>query len=308
MVRAGIIETSVCLLLLALTGPAAAQDPASEMPAFRQLNDTAIAIYQDAKRRFLDQADPVIVAGFDTILIRHRGTARQVGQTPAPYHLLKTIDHVPRSLWAAVRPANDGLDREEAWRGKLTELRPRIATVLDAMPRAGLSPAAANRGEHTLRSALLLIDRYLAQGRPSQDQLQRDLRPLAPALLADASEAATARLDAIDRDLRPWWDALSPAERERTVVVVLGAKTSRPGNLAYAYFVNLLGAAEDGHRVVYAESVFDEKGGDAILATLLTDRRLSVDFFADERRMERDLLADGAEARVLQLFGRLGAP
>jgi len=60
--------------------------------------------------------------------------------------------------------------------------------------------------------------------------------------------------------------------------------------------------------VVYAESVFDEKGADAILATLLTDRRLSVDFFADERRMERDLLADGAEARVLQLFGRLGVP
>ena len=90
--------------------------------------------------------------------------------------------------------------------------------------------------------------------------------------------------------------------------MVLGAKTSRPGNLAYTYFVNLLGAAEDGHRVVYAESVFDEKGADGILAQLLTDRRLSVDFFADERRMERDLLADGAEARLLQLFGRLGAP
>jgi hypothetical protein len=60
--------------------------------------------------------------------------------------------------------------------------------------------------------------------------------------------------------------------------------------------------------VLYAESVFDEKGADGILAQLLTDRRLSVDFFADERRMERDLLADGAEARLLQLFGRLGAP
>ena len=142
----------------------------------------------------------------------------------------------------------------------------------------------------------------------SQEQLQREMRGFAPALLADASETATAQIDAIDRDVRPWWDALSPAERERTNVVVLGAKTPRVGNLAYTYFVNLLGGAEDGHRVVYAESVSDEKGADAILATLLTDRRLSVDFFADERRMERDLLADGAEARVLQLFGRLGVP
>ena len=30
--------------------------------------------------------------------------------------------------------------------------------------------------------------------------------------------------------------------------------------------------------------------------------------FADERRMERDILADGAEAWVLKRFGRLGTP
>ncbi len=306
MSRAGIIETRVvCVLLLALAGPAAAQDPAS---AFRQLNDTAIAIYQDAKNRFLDQADPVVIAGFDGVLIRHHRTERRVGQTPPANQLLKTIDHAPRSLWAAIRPASEGLDRQEAWRGKLAELRSRIATVLDALPEAGLSQAAAKRGEHTLRSSLTLIERYLAQGLPTHDQLQRDMRAFAPALLADASEAAAAQIDAIDRDVRPWWGALSPAERERTFVVVLGAKTPRVGSLAYTYFVNLLAAAEDGHRVVYAESVFDEKGADSILATLLTDRRLSVDFFADERRMERDLLADGAEARVLQLFGRLGVP
>jgi hypothetical protein len=308
MTRAGTIETGVCLLLLMLAGPAAAQDPASVAPAFRLLNDAAIAIYQDAKNRFLDQADPIVIAGFDAVLIRHHGTARQVGQTPSANRLLKTIDHVPRSLWAALRPASEGLDREEAWRGRLAELRPRIAAVLDALPQAGLSQPATTRGERTLRSSLALIERYLAQGLPTQDQLQREMRAFVPALLADASEAAAAQLDAIDRDLRPWWDALSPAERERTVVVVLGAKTPRAGNLAYTYFVNLLGAAEDGHRVIYAESVFDERGADAILATLLTDRRLSVDFFADERRMERDLLADGAEARVLQLFGRLGVP
>jgi hypothetical protein len=29
---------------------------------------------------------------------------------------------------------------------------------------------------------------------------------------------------------------------------------------------------------------------------------------ADERRMERDLWADGAQAALLKLFGRLGVP
>jgi hypothetical protein len=60
--------------------------------------------------------------------------------------------------------------------------------------------------------------------------------------------------------------------------------------------------------VVYAEGAFDEAAADRLLATLATDRRLSTDFFADERRMERDILADGAEERVMELFGRLGRP
>jgi hypothetical protein len=309
----GASKTAACLLLVAIADlpmawPAAAQDAASATLIFRQLNDASIAIYRDAKRRLLGEADPVVIAGFDSVLIRQHGAEKRVGQTPPAYALLKTIGHVPRSLWAALYPGVAGLDPEAAWRTKLAELRPHVAAALAAVKEAGLPGEAAGRAERTLRACLGLIDRYLADGPPSRARLQGDMRALAPALLADAADAARARLDAIDRDVRPWWDALSQPERERTFVVVLGAKTARPGNLAYSYFVNLLGAAEDGHRVVYAESVFDEKGADGILAHLLTDRLLSVDFFADERRMERDLLADGAEARLLQLFGRLGAP
>jgi hypothetical protein len=304
----GISKTAACLLLVVMAWPAAAQDAASATQIFRRLNDTSIAIYRDAKRRLLGEADPVVIAGFDSVLIRQHGAEKRVGRTPPPYDLLKTIDHVPRSLWAALRPAIAGLDPEAAWRTNLTELRPRVAAALGTIKQAGLPEETAGRGEQTLRTCLGLIDRYLTGGVPSEAQLQGDMRALAPAMLADAADAARARLDAIDGDIRPWWNELSQNERERTFVVVLGAKTSRPGNLAYTYFVNLLGAAEDGHRVIYAESVFDEKGADGILAQLLTDRRLSIDFFADERRMERDLLADGAAARLLQMFGRLGVP
>jgi hypothetical protein len=289
--------------VLAVIGPAAAGDPATSADPFLQLNDAAIAIYQQAKSRYLAAADPVVIAGPSSILIRQHGTVRRVGAIPAAYHLLKTVDHVPRSLWAALRPAIDGLDRDETWRNELTALRPRIEAVLQALPQAGLPPAAASRDEQMLRTCLTLIDGYLAEGVPARDKLQGELRALAPTVLADAAEAARAQIDAIDRDVRPWWIALSQAERERTFVLVLGNKTARVGNAAYAYFVNLLGAGEDGHRVVYAESIFDESGADGLLATLLTDRRLSLDFFADERRMERDLLADGAEARLLELFG-----
>jgi len=291
------------LAALAVVGPAVAGDPAISSDPFRQLNDTAIAIYQQAKSRYLAAADPVVIVGASSILIRQHGAVRRVGAIPAAYHLLKTVDHVPRSLWAALRPAIDGLDRDETWRSELTALRPRVEAALAALPKAGLPAEAAIRDEQMLQACLSLIDGYLATGVPAPDKLQGELRALAPAVLADAAEAARAQIDAIDRDVRPWWAGLSQAERDHTFVVVLGVKTARVGNAAYAYFVNLLGSAEDGHRVVYAEGIFDEPGADGLLATLLTDRRLSVDFFVDERRMERDLLADGAEARLLELFG-----
>jgi hypothetical protein len=289
--------------VLAVIAPASAGDLPAPADAFRQLNDAAIAIYQQAKSRYLAAADPVVIVGPSSVLIRQHGTVRRVGAIPPSYHLLKTVDHVPRSLWAALRPAIDGLDRDETWRRELTALRPRIEAVLAALPKAGLPADATHRDDQMLRACLTLIDGYLATGVPAPDKLQSELRALAPTVLADAADAARAQIDAIDRDVRPWWAGLSQAERDHTFVVVLGNKTARVGNAAYAYFVNLLGAAEDGHRVVYAEGIFDEPGADGLLATLSTDRRLSLDFFADERRMERDLLADGAEARLLELFG-----
>jgi hypothetical protein len=301
------LAAGAALSLAGLAAPCAAQDQASDA-ALRQLNDTAIAIYQDAKQRFLAAADPVVIVGGGSILIRHRGSERRVAQIPAMYEVLKTVGHVPRSIWAALRPALDGLDPDAAWRAKLARLRPGAESALRILPQTGLPQPAISRGEDTLRRSLALIDRYLAGGAPSGEELQREMRGFAPALLADAADAARARLDGIDHDIRPWWNALSPEERERTMVVVLGNKTARPGNLGFGYFVNLLGAAESGYRVTYAEGIFDDKGADGVLASLLTDRSLSVDFFNDERRMERDLLADGAQARLLQLFGRLGAP
>jgi hypothetical protein len=295
------------LLGLLLAGEGHAQDQAA-LRAFEALNESAVATYRDAKRRFLAATEPVVIVGFDAVLIRQRGKVRRCGEIPPGYHVMKAVGHVPRSVWAALRPAVEGHDPGQAWRARLAELRDHAEAALGVLPRAGLSPAAAERDAGLLRASIGLIDRYLVQGPPSRTELQTAARALAPAILADAAEAARLQLEALDADVRPWWAGLSEAERAATHVVVLGPKAPRADNLAYGYFVNLLGRGEAEHRVVYAEGVFDPEGADALLAGLVTDRRLSTDFFADERRMERDLLADGAEAHLLEMFGRLGTP
>ena len=294
-------------LLMAAAAPAMA-DAQATPDAFQQLNDDAIGVYRDAKERFHAAADPVVIVGFEDVMIRHRGQTRRVGQIPPAYQILKANGHAPRSIWAALRPAVDGLDPDATWRGKLTELRPRIAAARAALPVAGLPPAATARDQRLLDACLGLIDVYLSLGLPDHARLESDMRALAPLILADFAEAARLQLDAIDADVRPWWAGLTDAERGNTYVLVLGPKTPRDGNLAYTYFVNLLGRAQDGYRVIYAEGIYDEPGAEALLAQLVTDRRLSVDLFVDERRMERDILADGAQAWVLEHFGRLGTP
>ena len=308
MPRSMLLPAVLLAAALALPHAGARAEAAPAPSPFVTLNDATIAIYRDAKTRFLAAADPVIIVGFEDVMIRHHGETRRVGHVPLAYQQLKASGHAVRSFWAAMRPAVEGLDPEQTWRGKLHDLRPLIAAVLAALPGAGLSPDATIRDTRMLAATLAMIDAYLAEGVPDRDRLAADLRTQAPSLLADFAEAARLQLDAIDADLRPWWAGLSDAERAATYVVVLGPKTPRDGNLAYTYFTNLLGPGSAGLRVIYAEGIFDEAGGEALLAQLLTDRRLSIDAFADERRMERDILADGAEAWVLKRFGRLGTP
>jgi hypothetical protein len=294
-------------------GAARAGDQAAALDVFRALNDNTSAVYQDAKRRFLAAADPVLLVGYDSgsfdgVLVRHGGETTHLGLTPPAYHVLKAVGHVPRTLWAALRPATEGLDPDATWHAKLAELRPHVVAAQAALPDAGLSPQAAARDARMLETCLGLIDFHLAQDQLDLARLQAELRAIAPTILADAAEAARLQLDALDADLRPWWAGLPEEERASAYVLVLGPKTPREGNLAYTYFVDLVGREEAGRRVVYAEGAFDEAAADRLLATLATDRRLSTDFFADERRMERDILADGAEERVMELFGRLGKP
>ena len=298
---------ALCTIGAAALGPAAAQST-SPAETFRRLNDTNSAIYQATKRRYLAAQDPVVIVGFNSIVIRYHGTVRQVGQIPEEYNILKAVGHTPRSLWAALAPAIADLDPEQTWRKQITEQRQNAVAALAVLPQTGLPAEIIARDAKMLQGCIALIDGYLANGLPSDAQLQSDTRAFTPTILADAASAATAQIDAADRDVRPWWNSLTQAERERTYVLVLGGKMARIGNVAYSYFLNLLGHAQDGYHLVYAESIYDDAGADALLSTLVTDRRLSIDFFADERRMERDVMADGAEARLLVLFGRLGTP
>jgi hypothetical protein len=295
---------AAALAALLLTTPLA---PRAEVADFAKANQVASEVYGKAKEKYLTQVDPLILAVNGDIILIRGGQERSFNFVPDSYEVMKAVGHVPRSIWAALRPAIDGFDPKEDWRGEVRALRVGAERELANVATAPLTEAQKQRDVIILNASIALIDRCLAQGLPSEAELRRELRAVGPLLLADGRDSAYAQLATIDREVRPWWNALTPEEQARAMVVVNGPKTARVGNLVQQYFNNLLGEGAADTRVLFAEGAWDREAVTKMLASVVTDRRLSMDFFAQRYRMERDLLGDAAEARLLEMFGRLGA-
>jgi hypothetical protein len=127
-----------------------------------------------------------------------------------------------------------------------------------------------------------------------------------PWLLANAAEAARAQVDGLDAAFRDFRGQLSPDEWSRLYVIVLGFRMMRPGNLQFGYFANAMGSDAVDRHLIYGENLTTLEAGQTLLSIIVTDRGLSATFFGDPLRMDRDILADGAEQRFLEIFGRLG--
>ena len=157
-----------------------------------------------------------------------------------------------------------------------------------------------------MERSISYADKALQEPKHDPAALRDYARAVAPATLANAADAAKARLDEMHRAVTELRTQLAPGEWEKAYALILAPKTPRAGNLEYEYFVNAMGPGSGEKKVIYAESIFDSEVALGLLRTLLIDRSVGEAFYGDPYRMERDLLADGATAELLRMFGRLG--
>ncbi len=291
---------SAALILVSAT--AFGQTPSD---ALDQLNVAARAAYSDGRAAQLARTGPVIVVAFDRLVLLRNGGETKETFTPPVYHQLKSIAHLPLGLVTLLLPETPGA-RDGAWRKRLEELRAKGEAAAASIDGLGLTAAQAQRQRHIFQDSLRFIDGVLASGAPSAAALTGFARAVGPALLANATDAARAQIDGLHAAVQRMKRAMGPEEWNRLFVVVMGAKLPRVGNLQYEYFANALGRGAD-RRLIYAESVFDQTRAMSLLATIVIDRKVGEAFFDDETRMERDLLADGAQEHLMRIFGRLGA-
>jgi len=296
-----VILMGVCLLS---PGGGAAAETVTAEQAVDLLNDAALAAYHRAKAVQLAHTSPVIVVAFDSLVLIRDGQERRAHFTPRLYYHYKAVSHTALGLYGA---AVTGLTEPGTdWRASLRTLRERAAALVPRLGELGFTEDRLDRQRVLLTESLAVMDRLIAAGRVSRDEVVAYGRRIAPLLLANLNDAAIVQLDGLHALVSQWRAELGPDEWGRLYAIVLGLRMPRAGNLQFQYFVHAMGTEAVDRRLVYAEGILDVPGGLGLLSTLVTDRGLALAVFGDELRMDRDALADGAAAHLLRLFGRLG--
>jgi hypothetical protein len=301
--RAGLAAFLVSVVALA---HGAAADPAID-PTLIELNNVSRQAYAAGRQALLSATRPVIIVEFDDLVLLRDGNETRTPFTPPIYHALKSMSNLALGTYGALAPAARSASATPDWRGLLQSVRAKAIAVSPRLDQMGFDDAQLRRQRKLLDESVGFIDRMLAAGTISEEELRSYAQRMAPLTLANAADAAAAQVDGLDEAFRKVKADLSPRELADLFVLVLGPKTPRAGNLQYEYFANALGPDAAEKRVIYAEGIFDKDHALGLLGTLVIDRQVGRDFYGDPARMERDLLADGAQARLLQIFGRLGA-
>lgn len=299
---------AVAIVLLAAlpaidTGPRPA-DAAEPAPAgadpLVDLNQAFRQAYAQARQRSLDRAGPIILVEGDRLVLWQDGRREEVEFMPADYHNLKAVSHIPLAVYALLAPDADRR-LEPAGLDELRRYRERLPAVARSLPARGWSNDLLRRQKQIVADAEAFLDQVLKEGQTSRPELVRYTRRQAAALLANAADAARLQLEALHRQVRRWRASLSADQWKAVRVVVVGSAMPRQQNLSVQYFARLLGEPGEGRRIIYAESLWDEKRALNLLGTHLLDTDVGAAFFDDPRRMHRDLLADAARAHLEQM-------
>jgi hypothetical protein len=292
----------IITIFFALTLPAFANEPMP--PLFNDLNVAARESYAAARALALKSDQPVFLVTDTVTLIRGEDLG-SLSYTPPVYHYLKSISHLPLGVYSAsIGQIESPTDKR--WMERLRTLLQQVNSTETELARASFTELQKLRQQNILSLSRTYLEEILKREKTDMASVNIYARKIAPLLLANAADAASVQVDALDQAVRELSKKLKPGEFEKAVAVITGPKTPREGNLQFQYFVFAFGSGSAGTRVLYMESIFDRDAALNVLKTVLNDREASQAFFGEKYRLERDLMADGATVELMRRFGQLG--
>ena len=291
----------VSALLLAPSG-AAAQPPGpfgTDDP-FTALNLLFREAYRVERERIEAELSPVVIVSGDDLTLVHRGRKVTVRVIPPAFHELKSIAHLPFTLYLRLRSLA-GLPSGLADLKFLPELEAAAAKVEAAAEGVAFTPRQRIRQAEIFAASRALMTHLRHTGTISSEELQSFARAIGPRILANAHEAAELQVFATHAQMMRWKRKMSCAEWQRLKVVNRGGHQARYNNAATQYFGWLLGVrgaawAYPGEslQVVYAEVLPPSDEALDLLAKVVLDAEASRAFFDDPLLLSEDILSHGA--------------
>ena len=280
--------------------------------AVNALGQTMRSTY-DSKDNKLTETDALghtIRYVYDARILYWHGTAETNPAIPDIYHALKVIAHVPFGIFQRVdayaSPTPPALPAATLL--ELNQSQAKIAEAENSLAQGGYSQEQLTRQTEilgTYRSFLTNIER---ERKISRQELLTFTRKLGPLMLANANEAAAARLDMTHVAVMSWKRKVPAEEWSRLVVVVRGLQMARRLNIFTQYFAKVvdepshnLGYALESRRLIFAEYILKDHDHLDLIATTFIDGEASEAFFGDRWRKSRDVLADGATEHLWRM-------
>lgn len=260
------------------------------------LNDQFRAAYKAAREEALKSQTYALVLG-DSVVFYRGAIRREVQYTPARYHELKAIAHIPLALYVMLA---DGVNEEKL--AALAKYRSAVAESRATLSKRGFDDKTLKRQEAIFTNSQTLMDRVLAAKKCDTADLAAYTTAMAPLVLQNAYDAAKAQLEGLNAAFAEWLNTLTAEERAAYHIVVSGSHQAREKNAQMTYCRALLpeeSAIEQ--RLIFGESCFDESSCRNLLGTHLLDGAASLAFFDDALRLQYDLLGDAAADIVQRL-------
>jgi hypothetical protein len=278
-----------------LKEPPAATKPAPELDPLVALNQGFRAAYQDARNETLAKSGPIVILTGDELVLIHQGKREQARVIPGRYHALKTIAHVPLPLYVMFVPFGDGPVSAERLK-KLEDFRQLILAAQASLDSQGFKSEQLVRQQRIIAESLNLIDQMKSKPEVLTADVKAFAKRLSPLVMANVNEAVQAEIDGLHAQMLKWQAKLSKDDWNALRAIIIAPQMPRVENLGTQYFAWLLEVKGEGPRIIYAESLFEEPRALNLLATHQIDTAIGADFFGDDRRMHRDLLADATKA------------
>jgi hypothetical protein len=291
---------SEAVVFLLFAAAAAGQTAPTQPAALTALNDAFRAAYSEAKNRVLAANGPTLIVSGDNFALLRDGRRLEANAGTPVYDPVKTIAHIPLAIYVISTPGDGPVaaDRLQT----LAHLRELIPAAVQSLNQVKLPAADLARQKQIVTDSLAFIARVAA----SQDCPRKDLvaftRGMKPLVMANVAEATRAQLDATHAVVSAWRRDMSADEWSRLHVVIIGPHMPREDLVVTQYFLRLLKEPAEGHRVVYAESLWQEQQAMDLLGTHLLDGSVGEAFFNDYLRMHRDLLGDAAKVYLTKLL------